>query len=472
MKNLTAPICMGVMIVSHAFAQAQTTASQFTAASASAAAARPARTLTPEQQQAQEALKNATQVDYEDMLGKLNITQASLRKGPSGATANYDESKANPYPQLPDPLVFNNGDKVKTAADWNKRRAEIMEDFDREVYGRVPKKTPKVTWVVDSTVNEKIGGIAINTKYLTGKVDNSSYPEISVNIKFSLSVPANASGRVPVVIQLNSFGRGFGAPGARPGGPKSWKEQVVEKGWACATLDPSSIQADNGAGLTKGIIGLVNKGGFRKPDDWGSLRAIAWGADRALDYLETNPSVNAKQVAIEGHSRWGKAALVTLAYDTRMATAYVSSSGEGGAKLHRHNSGELIENVAGNNEYHWMAGNFIKYASVLNWADLPVDSHELIALCAPRPVFISGGTSGESARNGGDAWADTPGMYMAADAAGPVYTLLGKQAIQVHTFPKMETMLDGDVAFRQHSGGHTDGPNWQYFLAFADKYFK
>ena len=471
---------MGIVMVSQTFAQAQAPATQLAAAPATAAA-RPARVLTKEQQQAQQALQNATSVDYEDMLGKLKIVQP-LRQGPSGATANYDELTANPYPTLPDPLVFNDGRKVKTASDWTKRRVEIQEDFDREVYGRAPRKTPKVTWVIDSAVNEKIGGIAVNTKYLTGKVDNSSYPDVSVNIKFSLSVPANASKAVPVIIQygnVSSRGFGFGPPPAAGAAranvatrPKSWKEQVIEKGWACATLDPNSIQADNGAGLTQGIIGLVNKGQFRNPDDWGSLRAIAWGADRAIDYLETNPAVNAKQVAIEGHSRWGKAALVTMAYDPRMAAAYVSSSGEGGAKLNRRNTGELVENVAKPNEYHWMAGNFIKYAGPLNWSDLPVDQHELIALCAPRPVFISGGTSGIAGRDGGDAWVDAPGMFMAADAAGPVYTLLGKQAIGVHTFPKMETLLDGDVAFRQHSSGHTDGPNWSYFLAFADKYFK
>jgi hypothetical protein len=473
MKKIIAPICMGIVMVSQTFAQAQAPANQLAAAPVGAAA-RPARVLSRDQQNAQIALKNAIDVDYEDMLGKLKITEP-LRKGPSGATANYDESIANPYPLLPRPLVFNDGTPVKTPADWRKRRDQIKQDFDREIYGRVPKKTPKVKWVIDSAVNEKIGGIAVNTKYLTGKVDNSAYPAIEVNIKMSLSVPVNAAKAVPVIMQYGSVGnRGIAqnVPGNRAANSqKSWKEQVLEKGWACALLDPNSIQADNGAGLTQGIIGLVNKGHFRKPEDWGSLRAIAWGADRALDYLETNPAVNAKQVAIEGHSRWGKAALVTLAYNERMATAYVSSSGAGGAKLHRRNTGELVENVAGSSEYHWMAGNYLKFAGPLTADDLSVDSHELIALCAPRPVFISSGTSG-IAGSGGDSWVDAPGMFMAADAAGPVYTLLGKKAISQHTFPKIETLLDGDVAFRQHAGGHTDTPNWPYFLAFADKYFK
>jgi hypothetical protein len=424
-------------------------------------------------------------IDYNNMLGQLGIT--SIRQGASGTAtapnaANYDESKANPYPNLPDPLTLKNGKKVTTAKMWwQKRRPEIVEDFDREVYGRVPKVLPKVTWELVSTTNDKNGDFAIITKKLVGHVDNSSYPAITVDIQLTLVIPANATTPVPVIMQFgNAPGAGGGIGAAprpataqtnatpRPGPPPgpSWTQQVLARGWAYAYLNPASIQADNGAGLTKGIIGLVNKGNFRKPDDWGSLRALAWGADRAIDYFETDKAVNAKQVAIEGHSRWGKAALVTLAYDPRMATAYVSSSGEGGAKLHRRNAGELVENVAGSSEYHWVAGNFIKYAGPLTWNDLPVDSHELVALCAPRPVFISAGSSN------GDAWVDAKGMFLSAAGAGPVYKLLGKKDMGTTEFPPIETSLtDGDVAFRQHTGGHTDGPNWPTFLEFASRYF-
>jgi hypothetical protein len=424
-------------------------------------------------------------IDYNQMLGQLGIK--SIRQGASGTAtapnaANYDEAKANPYPVLPDPLTLKNGKKVTTAKMWwDKRRPEIVEDFDREVYGRVPKVTPKVTWELVSTKNDKNGEFPIITKTLVGHVDNSAYPAVTVDIQLTLVIPANATGPVPVIMQ---FGNAPGASGgfggasrpaaaqtnatAKPGPPPgpSWTQQVLEKGWTYAYLNPASIQADNGAGLTKGIIGLVNKGNFRKPDDWGSLRALAWGADRAIDYFETDKAVNAKQVAIEGHSRWGKAALVTLAYDPRMATAYVSSSGEGGAKIHRRNAGELVENVAGTSEYHWVAGNFIKYAGPLTWNDLPVDSHELVAMCAPRPVFISAGSPN------GDAWVDAKGMFMAASGAGPVYKLLGKKDLGTTEFPPIETTLtDGDVAYRQHTGGHTDGPNWPTFLTFASRYF-
>jgi hypothetical protein len=282
-----------------------------------------------------------------------------------------------------------------------------------------------------------------------------------------LTVPAKASGPVPVIMEfgfIGGFPRPPGAVAPTPVGP-TWQQQVLAKGWGYAVIVPNSIQADNGAGLTQGIIGLVNKGQPRKLDDWGALRAWAWGASRALDYFETDKSVDAKQVGVEGHSRYGKAAVVAMAYDHRFAIAFVSSSGEGGVKIHRRNWGELVENVAATNEYHWMAGNFIKYAGPLNWNDLPVDSHELVALCAPRPVFISAGATN------GDGWVDAKGMFLAAVGAGPVYKLLGKKDLGTTEFPAIESaLIDGDVAFRQHSGGHTPGPNWQTFLTFAARY--
>jgi hypothetical protein len=241
---------------------------------------------------------------------------------------------------------------------------------------------------------------------------------------------------------------------------------VLEKGWGYATIIPVSIQPDNGGGLTEGIIGLVNKGQPRGPEDWGALRAWAWGASRALDYFETDKAVDAKRVGIEGHSRYGKATAVAMAYDPRFAIAYISSCGEGGAKINRRNYGEIIENVAGAGEYHWMAGNFIKYAGPLNGGDLPVDGHHLIALCAPRPVFIGTGDKG-------DGWVDAKGQFLAAVHAGPVYRLLGKRDLGTVEFPALETtLIEGDIAFRQHSGGHTPGPNWPTFLQFASKYFK
>jgi hypothetical protein len=455
--------------------------------------------------------------DHKHTMDLLHITE--LRKGKAGRDksdpnfANYDESKANPYPDLPNPLKLKNGKLVTNASDWwSKRRPQIVEDFDREVYGRVPKVTPKVKWEVAGTTAGKNGDIDVVTKQLVGVVDNSMDPEIEVRIALTLTTPANAKGPVPVIMQ---FGGGFGMPvlargaetpagppygpnafnapppalapppaggargavpgfgmgrGSGPTGP-TWQQHALAKGWGYASLNPGSIQADNGAGLTLGIIGLCNKGQPRKLDDWGALRAWAWGASRAIDYFETDPAVDAKHIAIEGHSRYGKAAVVAMAYDQRMWTAYVSSSGEGGAKLHRRNWGEIIENVAGVDEYHWMAGNFLKYAGPLNWNDLPVDSHELVAMCAPRPVFLSAGKGGYDAEPGGDSWVDAKGTFLAGVGAGPVYKLLGKKDLGISEYPTIETLVDsGDIAFRQHSSGHTDQPNWPYFLDFASRH--
>jgi hypothetical protein len=416
--------------------------------------------------------------DHQRLMELLHI--ASLRSGPDGNpkspnAANTDESKVPPYP-LPDPLVLKNGKKVTTAEEWWKqRRPEIVEDFDKEIYGRMPANTPKVNWEVVSTTKESQGTVPVVTKKLVGHVDNSAYPQITVNIDMTLTTPANAAGPVPVMIELG-FTPEFMAmlakrlPPPPPGTPDrdAWKSELLTKGWGYAILIPTSVQADNGEGLTQGIIGLVNKGQPRKLDDWGSLRAWGWGASRGLDYLETDKSVNAKQVGIEGLSRYGKAALVTMAYDSRFAIGFIASSGEGGAKIFRRKFGEQVENLAGTGEYHWMAGNFLKYAGPLTPNDLPVDAHELIALCAPRPVFVS---SGSLQVEGG--WIDAKGMFLGAVGAGPVYKLLGKKDLGTNEFPPQETpLIDGDIAYRQHNGGHTAAQNWPTFLIFASRYIK
>jgi hypothetical protein len=274
-------------------------------------------------------------------------------------------------------------------------------------------------------------------------------------------------------------GRGGRAPFVFEDPPS--QQQLIAAGWGYATINPGSIQADNGAGLTKGIIGLVNKGQPRKPDDWGSLRAWSWGAARGLDYLETEPLVDAKRVGIEGVSRYGKAALVTMAFEPRFAMVLVGSSGEGGAKLHRRNFGEAVENLTAAGEYHWMAGNFIKYGADESSfgkktpGDIPVDAHQLIALCAPRPTFISYGVP-----EWGDAnWLDQQGSYMATVAAGPAFLLLGARDLgdrydyRVAKMPAVRVgLLDGELAWRQHHGGHEDRSNMKYFIEWANKLIK
>lgn len=424
-----------------------------------------------------DSLNQLSQQDHKKMLALLHID--SLRPGPSGNpkapnAANTDESKATPYPKLPDPLMLKNGKKVTTAKMWwEKRRPEIVEDFDREIFGRVPKNVPKVNWEVISTTNETNGDVPVITKKLLGHVDNSSYPSIKVDIQLTLTTPANAKGPVPVIMEFGFiFPPGFRMPSPPAGTPAqtgpTWQQQLLAKGWGYAVIIPTSYQADNGAGLTQGIIGLVNKGQPRKADDWGALRAWAWGASRALDYFETDKAVDAKQVGIEGLSRFGKATVVTMAYDPRFAIAFIGSSGAGGVKLLRRVFGEQVENLASSGEYHWFAPNFIKYAGPLTPNDLPVDAHELVALCAPRPVFISSGSPQVEGN-----WVDAKGMFLGGVYAGPVYKLLGKKDLGTMEMPPIETGLtDGDIAFRQHSGGHTTGPNWPAFITFASRYLK
>lgn len=469
--------------------------------------------------------------DHDNMMQQLGIK--ALRPGPSGNEAdanhaNNDESLANPCPQLPDVLVTKDGKKVTTPdLWWKQRRPEIVEDMEREVYGRLPKNIPAVQWSVKITDREWVGRTPVIAKQLIGHVDNSTYPLISVDINMMLVVPTNVKGPVPVLMmfggrpsfpapaqpsaedmeKLNTAfkemmiksnpdmkvifdkypayspitrlpGPNFFAP--QPEGDLSPTEQLLAAGWGYVTIDPNSIQADNGAEITRGIIGLVNKGQPRKPEDWGALRAWSWGAARALDYLETDTLVDAKKVGIEGVSRYGKAALVTLAFEPRFAVGLIGSSGKGGATLHRRVFGEAVESLTGG-EYYWMAGNYMKYGAskaafgAKTGCDLPVDSHELIALCAPRFTFISYGIPEK-----GDAkWLDQQGSYMATIAAGSVFKLLGVKDLGVSNDYRKEkmpphntSMLEGELAWRQHDGGHTDGPNFKYFIPWASKMLK
>ncbi len=417
--------------------------------------------------------------DHQRMMDLLHITSlrpgADAYKTDSPNYAIFDEARVDHNYTLPDVLITFNGKKVTSASMWWKvRRPELAEFFDREINGRVPKNTPKVTWEVVSTTREMAGAVPVLTRKLVGHVDNSSYPAITVNIDLTVSTPANARGSVPVIMEFGTAPRPAtpGAPG--PPAPASnaptWQEQVAAKGWGYADIIPTSYQADSSAGFEQGIIGLMNRGQPRSPEDWGALRAWAWGASSALDYFETDKTVDAKQVGIEGHSRFGDAALVTMANDQRFAIAFISSSGMGGAKPYRRNFGNRIGNVASASEYQWMAGNFLKYDGPLFPKDMPIDSNSLLALCAPRPVFVSDGAATPPP---GDGWVDARGTFEAVVAAGPAWRLLGKKDLGTTVFPPIETpLIDGDIAYREHSGNHTPVPNWPTFIIFASRYLK
>ena len=426
-------------------------------------------------QAARDSIAKLTRLDFEHMKASMGI-EIPNRPGPSGNpndanAANTSEAGVKSY-ILPDLMVLKNGDEVTTEEDWSERRRELFEEFDKEVYGHVPVNLPGINWVLQYEKDTVTGNYQVRERLLYGIVDNSEFPETEVVIELLLVTPSAVNQSVPVVLEFGFIRNPFGRqpeetnPLFSPGEP-DWKEQVISRNYGYAIINPYSIQADNGAGLRQGIIGLANKGDFRKPSDWGALRAWAWGASRALDYMEDDPYVDGSKVAIAGLSRFGKAALVTMAYDNRFSLGFIGSSGAGGAKLLRRNFGEQVENLASSGEYHWFCGNFIKYASTLTVDDLPVDAHELIALCAPRPVFVS---AGSPHIEGG--WVDARGMFEAAVAAAPAYLLLGRNGLGTSEFPPLGTpLVHGEIAFRQHAGGHSMGPNWSTWLAWACKYW-
>lgn len=455
-----------------------------------------------------------TQQDHQHLLEQLGITR--LRPGRNSKedapnAANYDEAQANPYSQLPDVLTLQNGERVTSAEQWWKvRRPEVVELLEREIYGKVPANVPGVTWEVRETREITAGGKPAIQKHIVGVVDNSTCPEIKVNISMSLTLPKETAGPVPVLMTFGwtpfdpspfAFGGRGGRGGPQGPRPPSREDKLLAAGWGCAILNPSTVQEDSGGfqrnpfapktdakaedepkgmGLTRGIIGLTNLGQPRKPEDWGALRAWAWGASRGLDYLETVPQVNAKRVGIAGVSRYGKAALATLAFDERFAMGLIASSGAGGTKLYRRNFGESLENLASSGAYHWMGGNYVKYSADdatfgrRTAADLPADAHFALALCAPRLTFISHGIPEK-----GDAhWLDHQGSFMASIAAQPVYRLLGARDLGRSDDYKVEKMppvnvdlLDGELAWRQHDGGHTDEPNLEHFIRWAGERF-
>jgi hypothetical protein len=411
--------------------------------------------------------------DFQNMLDQLGIKK--MRRGRDARVKDTSsEESANPHrDSMPDLMTFKDGTRVTSADQWPKRRAEIVEGFEREVYGRIPGNVPKVKWEVSKTIAGESGGIATITRTLVGSVDNSAFPKIKVAIGASYTVPKDATGRVPIILQFG-FGFGFGPRGKTV----PWTQQALDKGWAYGTINPNSIQGDNNR-LREGIIGLTNKGQPRRPDDWGALRAWGWGVSRLIDYFEANADsgVDPAKVCITGVSRYGKAALVAAAFDTRIATGFVASSGAGGAKLFRRDFGELLENLASRGGYHWMAGNFLKYAAAEAGfgkkmvADLPVDQHQLIALCAPRLCFVSYGVV-----PGDPNWVDAHGSFMAAVLAGPAYKLLGKKDLGTpgdyltDKMPAVKTLIGGELAWRQHEGGHTNVPNFPAFYEWAGQY--
>jgi len=393
-----------------------------------------------------------------------------LRRAPTGHISNYDEDKVGSY-TLPDPLVLQNGKTVRDAKTWtSKRRPEVLKLYETEIYGRVPKHAPKVKWKVAATDTHALEGKAVS-KHVVGQIGSLEGPKVNV----ALYLPANATARVPVILHMQFFGgappnananTGASTNSSRPrfseNGPLT---NILAHGYGYATFRYTEIEGDSRTNNLNLVQKLALAPGQTRPaaDEWGTITAWAWGASRVLDYLETDRAVDAKRVAIMGHSRLGKTALWTGARDPRFALVFSSCSGEMGAALARRDFGETVDDMAAN--FPWQfAGNFQKYPA--HWNDMPVDAHMLIALNAPRPVFVTGGTQ--------DQWADPHGMFLAEVAAGPVYRLLGERDLGTVDLPPLDTaLISGKLGFNYHTGGHTITPSdWEAFLNFADLHLK
>ncbi len=350
-----------------------------------------------------------------------------------------------------------NGRPVRSARMWNERRAEIVKLYETEIYGRVPANAPKVTWQITETDPSAREGTAV-MKRLVGRIGSApDGPRMNV----TLSTPSSARKPVPVILLIN-FGGGEAGERATP---LPVTADILARGWGYATVGYQDIQPDRANAWTEGVIGQTLAAGQAQPapGEWGTISAWAWGVSRIIDYLETDKAVDRKQIALFGFSRLGKTVLWAAATDARVAAVFSACAGEMGSALARRDWGETVDDMAQN--FPWQfAGNFQKYVG--RWNDMPVDAHMLIALSAPRPVFITGGTT--------DQWSDPKGEFLAAAAAGPVYRLLGKKDLGVIELPPLDTpIITGDLGWVYHTGGHTvSAPDWTAFLNFLGKYFK
>lgn len=387
----------------------------------------------------------------------------TITRGGFGLWVTYDDDNPGDYTPI-DLLRMKDGTRITTAEDWwNRRRPEIRKDVEELVWGVMPDASvlPSVRWEVTQT-NGGDDDVPYVEKRIVGHIDTSRYPEVRdiPRIDVTLRVPARATRLVPVIV---NFG----------GQVNPIWDYVKAEGWGAAAFNPVVLQPDNGAGLTSYLIGLVSQGNWRKPSDWGSLVAWSWGISRLIDYFDTDPHVDATRVGLAGHSRYGKATMTAMAYEPRLAVSFPSCGGTLGPAMFRRHWGQNLENISWDREHHWMAGNAFRFMGPLEPGAymprkvelLPVDAHSLLALAAPRPVFLNGGTT--------DTWSDAPGTYLAGVGATPVYELLGRKGVIMNDgeWPKPDVAyLDGDIGYRVHEGGHTPAPDWPAFVEFARRY--
>lgn len=381
----------------------------------------------------------------------------------TGHVSNYDEAKVGDH-VLPDPLLMADGRTVDSAAMWKQeRRSEILAFYETHLYGRVPANAPQVSWQVIATEDEAV-------QHIEGHIEGSAGERGSGPVmRWSLHLPKEAGKPVPVLLNLSFFsGDRPGNPGRQPAGAGvpsfDPRAEVLRRGWAFAQVGYGEIQPDRADGWREGVIGVTLSDEQAKPgpDEWGTISAWAWGASRIIDCLEGMEAIDATRIAISGASRLGKTALWAAAKDERIAAVFSVVPGEMGASLIRRDWGETLDDMAQN--FPWQfAGNLQQWVG--KWNELPVDQHMLIALIAPRPVYVNGGL--------GDQWSDPKGEFLAMVAAGPVYALLGATGLGTNEVPELDRPVTaGHLAFHYHSQGHRAVPeDWAQFLDFAARHF-
>jgi (4-O-methyl)-D-glucuronate---lignin esterase len=413
----------------------------------------------------------------------VGLLLASLGNAQGPPDTNYDEEKVGAY-TLPDPLVFNDGSSVRTAADWtNRRRAEVLELFATNVFGHSPAPPRQLNYEVFDTDLNALGGKAIRkqiTIYFSPAKDGPKedillyLPKAArkpVPIFLILSFSGNQTATNETAIKLGTAWnlqtrQKSQAPEDSRGRGQADTERILARGYGYATVNYVDIEPDFRGGHLSGLRRLSFKPGQTEaaPGEWGAIGAWAYGLSRALDYFEKDKDVDAKRVAIVGHSRLGKTVLWAGSIDTRFAMVISSCSGEGGASLSRRNYGERVKDLVNPARYpYWFTADYQKFADAVE--KLPVDMHELIALIAPRPVYI---TAGET-----DRWADPKGEFLACVAAGPVFRLLGGEDLGTDQMPALDQPIMKSLAYHIHTGGHSITPfDWEQFLKYADMKLK
>jgi hypothetical protein len=375
---------------------------------------------------------------------------------PAPAGANYDESKVPAY-TLPDPLVMADGRKVSDAKAWTeKRRPELLELFEANVYGKTPVGRPgHMTWEVVSEDRSARNGSAIAktvTLYFPNERDGSS----RMRMNLYLILPKTAQ-RVPTFLIA-----GIG----RSGQPPAFNEPVFDRGYGMAYADILALQPDlkdAAGGYADSIRKFYAPSNQEEPGEteWGALGSWAWALSRAMDYLQTDKDLDARRIYLNGVSRYGKAAMWAGAQDTRFAATFSGESGCGGAVIVRRQYGETVRAITGSFPY-WFARKFADYANDVN--ALPVDWHELVALHAPRPVYI--------ATAEGDRWGDPRGSFLSGRNADPVYALFGETGVGVDDMPPVATSVGQYIGFHTRTGSHGQNDyDWTEFMAFADRHF-